>query len=102
MSPYSGEPLPALSITGKALTLLLQALVIAGSLLISTLVAVVTVAGSLLIVLEVLVVFLLCSPWLLPQAVTGVRRSNLGSWIVAGTASLSSAAASPSISGALW
>ncbi len=88
MSPYSGEPLPTVSIAGKALTLLLQALVIAGSLLISTLVAVVTVAGSLLIVLEMLVVFLLCSPWLLPQRVTGARRSKLGPWIVAGALSL--------------
>ena len=70
------------------MTILLQALVIAGSLLISTLVAVVTVAGSLLIVLEVLVVFLLCSPWLLPQAVTGARSSNLGPWILAGAFSL--------------
>ena len=89
MSPYSGEPLPAANFAGKALIILLQALVIAGSLLISVLVAVVTVAGSLLIVLEVLVVFLLCSPWLLPQSVTGGRRrSKLGPWLVAGALSL--------------
>ena len=88
MSPYSGDPLPAANLAGKVLTLLLQALVVAGSLLISTLVAVVTVAGSLLIALEVLVVFLLCSPWLLPQVVTGTRRSTLGSWIIAGALSL--------------